>query len=137
MLGGGPEAGRLEEKVERLGMGTTVELAGLQRDVGPSYRAAECFVLASTEEGSSNAVLEAMASGVPVITSNTSSLPEVVGNAALLIDPESEEELRSAILKVTSAPTLQQSMSEKGLARATKFSWEQIARDTLKVYETC
>jgi glycosyltransferase involved in cell wall biosynthesis len=78
-----------------------------------------------------------MASGVPVITSNTSSLPEVVGNAALLIDPESEEELRSAILKVTSAPTLQQSMSEKGLARATKFSWEQIARDTLKVYETC
>ncbi len=81
--------------------------------------------------------LEAMASGVPVITSNTSSLPEVAGDAALLVDPQSEEELRSAILKVTSAPTLRQSMSEKGLEQARKFSWEQIARDTLKVYEEC
>jgi glycosyltransferase involved in cell wall biosynthesis len=61
----------------------------------------------------------------------------VVGDAALLVDPQSEEELSSAIIKVTSDPTLRQNMSEKGLDQAKIFSWEQIARDTLKVYETC
>ena len=101
------------------------------------YGGATCFIYPSLYEGFGMPPLEAMACGIPVITSNTSSLPEVVGDAALLVDPQSEEELRSAIIKVTSDPTLGQSMSEKGLNQARKFSWEQIARDTLKVYETC
>ncbi len=101
------------------------------------YCGATCFVYPSLYEGFGLPALEAMACGIPLITSNTSSLPEVAGDAALLIDPLSEEELRSAIIKVVSDPTLRQKMSEKGLDQAKQFSWEQVARDTLKVYETC
>ena len=101
------------------------------------YCGATCLVYPSLYEGFGLPALEAMASGIPVITSNTSSLPEVVGEAALLVDPQSEQELLSAITKVVSDPTLRQTMSDKGLDQAKKFSWEQIARDTLKGYETC
>ncbi len=72
-----------------------------------------------------------------LVRSRCTTITEVVGDAALLIDPQSEEELRSAITKVVSDPTLRQTLSEKGLDQARKFSWEQIARDTLTVYETC
>ena len=65
----------------------------------------------------------ALANGIPVITSNTSRLPEVVGDLALLVDPQSEEEFRSAITQVFSHSALRQTMSDKGLARAQKFSW--------------
>ena len=101
------------------------------------YSGATCFVYPSLYEGFGLPALEAMACGIPLITSNTSSLPEVAGDAALLVDPLSEEELRSAIIKVVSDPTLRQKMSGKGLDQAKQFSWEQVARDTLKVYETC
>ncbi len=101
------------------------------------YCGATCFIYPSLYEGFGMPPLEAMACGIPVITSNTSSLPEVAGDAALLIDPLSEEELSSAIIKVVSDPTLRQTLSDKGLDQARKFSWDQIARDTLKVYETC
>ena len=101
------------------------------------YCGATCLAYPSLYEGFGLPALEAMASGIPVITSNTSSLPEVVGDAALLVDPQSEQELLSAITKVVSDPTLRQTMSDKGLDQAKKFSWEQIARDTLRVYEEC
>ena len=101
------------------------------------YGGATCFVYPSLYEGFGLPALEAMACGIPLITSNTSSLPEVAGEAALFIDPLSEEELRSAIIKVVSDPTLRQKMSEQGLDQAKQFSWEQVARDTLQVYETC
>ena len=136
--GGGWMSSDIYQWILEMGAETSIHFLGYVIDDLPwLYCGAACFVYPSLYEGFGMPPLEAMASGVPVITSNTSSLPEVVGDAALLIDPESEEELRSAILKVASAPTLRQSMSEKGLARATKFSWEQIAKDTLKVYEEC
>ena len=72
-----------------------------------------------------------------MITSNTSLLPEVAGDAAILIDPLSEEELASAISQIVSDPALRQTMSNRGLVRAQVFSWEQIARDTLEVYKKC
>ena len=136
--GGGWLSSDIYQWILTMGAESSIQFLGyVPTDLDWLYCGAACFVYPSLYEGFGMPPLEAMASGVPVITSNTSSLPEVVGDAALLIDPLSEEELRSAIIKVVSDPTLRQSMSEKGLARARKFSWEQIARDTLKVYETC
>ena len=101
------------------------------------YCGATCFIYPSLYEGFGMPPLEAMACGTPVITSNTSSLPEVAGDAAILIDPQSEEELASAISQIVSDPALRQTMSNKGLDRAQVFSWEQIAKDTLEVYKKC
>jgi glycosyltransferase involved in cell wall biosynthesis len=136
--GGGWLSSDIYRWILKMGAESSIHFLGyVLHDLPWLYCGAACFVYPSLYEGFGMPPLEAMACGIPVITSNTSSLPEVVGDAALLVDPQSEEELRSAIIKVTSDPTLRQSMSEKGLDQAKIFSWEQIARDTLKVYETC
>ena len=94
-----------------------------------------CFVLPSLWEGFGIPVLEAMASGVPVITSNVSSLPEVVGKAGLLIDPYSVNQIEQAIRTITTDKTLRQKYSKLGLERAKKFSWKKCAKETLKVFQ--
>jgi glycosyltransferase involved in cell wall biosynthesis len=101
------------------------------------YCGATCFAYPSLYEGFGLPPLEAMASGIPVITSNTSSLPEVVGAAGLMVSPKNEEELQSAIIKVLSDAGLRREMSREGLRHSAKFSWENTARETLKVYEDC
>jgi glycosyltransferase involved in cell wall biosynthesis len=75
-----------------------------------------------------------MACGTPVVVSNVSSLPEVVGDAALLIDPNNEEELAVALHRLLSDDALHASLRDKGLARAHTFSWERAAEETLAVY---
>lgn len=99
------------------------------------YNAASLFVYPSFFEGFGLPVLEAMACGTPVITSNTSSLPEVAGDAAILIDPYNVEELSYAMYKVLTDNSLKEQMREKGLGQAAKFSWEKCARETLEVYK--
>jgi len=136
--GGGWLSSDIYQWIVEIGAESSIHFLGyVLNDLPWLYCGAACFVYPSLYEGFGMPPLEAMASGVPVITSNTSSLPEVVGDAALLVDPQSEKELRSAIVRVVSDPTLRQSLSEKGLDQARKFSWEQIAKDTLKVYEEC
>ncbi|HQX76878.1 MAG TPA: glycosyltransferase, partial [Thermoflexales bacterium] len=78
--------------------------------------------------------LEAMACGAPVICSNAASLPEVVGDAALLFDPRDVTALRPAIARVLSDPALARALREKGLAQAKKFSWQRAAQETFDVY---
>ena len=78
-------------------------------------------------------MLEAMACGVPVISSNSSSLPEVVGDAGLLVNPEDEREIAQAILKILNSPSLAQSLREKGLKRAKSFSWRDSAQKVLEI----
>ena len=99
------------------------------------YGLADAFVFPSLSEGFGLPPLEAMACGTPVITSNISSLPEVVGEAGILVDPYNVEEIAQAIRKVLTDNELRLSMSEKGMERAKLFTWENTARKTLVVYE--
>jgi glycosyltransferase involved in cell wall biosynthesis len=99
------------------------------------YNAAEFLVYPSWYEGFGMPLLEALQSGCPVIASRVSALPEVVGEAGLLIDPRDVVELSQAIFRMVTAPGLKERLREAGLARARQFSWEESARKTLKVFE--
>lgn len=100
------------------------------------YAKADVFVYPSHYEGFGLPVLEAMTLGTPVVTSNTSSLPEVAGDAALLINPNQPIQLAEAILKLISDSQLRQEFIKKGKERAKLFSWERTAKETLKAYRS-
>ena len=100
------------------------------------YSRADVFVYPSHYEGFGLPVLEAMTLGTPVVTSNTSSIPEVAGDAAILIDPNDYIQLAEAILKVVSDRQLRQELIKKGKERAKLFSWERTAKKTLNAYRT-
>jgi len=99
------------------------------------YNAAELFVFPSFYEGFGLPPLEAMACGTPVIASNRASLPEVIGDAGILVDPDDVEGMASAMLRVLNDERLQKELSEKGMERAKLFSWEKAAEETVAVYE--
>lgn len=99
------------------------------------YELADLFVFPSLSEGFGLPPLEAMACGTPVIASNSSSLPEVVGDAGLLVDPYNETDLSENMLKVLKDGVLKGEMRVKGLERAKRFSWKEAARQTLTIYE--
>ncbi|HKT79597.1 MAG TPA: glycosyltransferase family 1 protein [Vicinamibacterales bacterium] len=98
------------------------------------YRLARVFVFPSLYEGFGLPPLEAMASGTPVIVSNVSSLPEVVGDAALLVDPYDEGAIADAICRVLTDAELRCDLQRRGLRRAQQFSWEESARRVLGIY---
>lgn len=104
-------------------------------DLPRLYSAAELFVFPSLYEGFGLPALEAMACGAPVITSSSSSLPEIVGEAAILVDPYSIEQLAEAMYNVLTDQKLRARMRRDGLARAQLFSWEKTASHTLSIYE--
>ncbi len=103
-------------------------------EVALFYSKADVFVYPSHYEGFGLPVLEAMTLGAPVVTSHTSSLPEVAGDAALLIDPNDASHLAEAMLRVISDSQLRQELIEKGKNRSKLFSWEKTAQATLQVY---
>jgi len=105
------------------------------RDLPALYSGAICFVYPSYFEGFGLPVLEAMQCGVPVIAGNRTSLPEVVGDAGVLVDPFNELELADAIAQVVDNPDQRARLSVKGLKRAKDFDWITTARLTLQVYE--
>jgi glycosyltransferase involved in cell wall biosynthesis len=96
---------------------------------------AEVFAYPSLYEGFGLPPLEAMACGTPVIASNTSSLPEVIGDAGILVDPYNSKEIAQAMYRLISDEGLRQQMHQRGLNRAKMFSWEKTAQQTLKVFE--
>jgi glycosyltransferase involved in cell wall biosynthesis len=98
------------------------------------YRLARAFVFPSLYEGFGLPPLEAMASGTPVITSNTSSLPEVVGDAALLIDPLNADEIADAMARVLTDETLRAELVTRGFERVKQFSWDRSVRRTHEIY---
>jgi glycosyltransferase involved in cell wall biosynthesis len=116
--------------------GSDIKMLGFvdDRQLRSYYRAAKCVVYPSLYEGFGLPPLEAMACGAPVITSCTSSLPEVVGDAALLVNPLDVLQMSEAIAKVIFDPGLRRIMVEKGKERVQHFSWSRVARNTLAVY---
>jgi glycosyltransferase involved in cell wall biosynthesis len=98
------------------------------------YARASIFAFPSLDEGFGMPVLEAMAAGVPVIAGNRSALPEVCGEAALLVDPQNEEELASALLMLAKSETRRSELTARGLKRADRFSWKKAVAETLGVY---
>ena len=105
------------------------------RTLAVLYRLAAVFVFPSLYEGFGLPPLEAMASGTPVITSNVSSLPEVVGDAALLIDPYDPVAIEQAMRRVLSDAALRADLRERGLARVKEFSWDRSVRRIRQVYD--
>lgn len=99
------------------------------------YHLAEVFMYPSLRESFGIPPLEAMACGTPVITSNTSSLPEVVGDAALLIDPKNPADISNAIEIMTENEHFRKVYINRGIQRAGKFTWASTAQDTLKIYK--
>ncbi len=104
-------------------------------DLARYYSSAALLAYPSLYEGFGLPPLEAMACGCPVITSNTSSLPEVVGEAGIMVNPYDTDSLAKAIKQVLTDTKLRDDMVRKGLKQSKKFSWEKTARQTLKVYE--
>lgn len=106
-----------------------------KEDLVDMYNAAEIFVFPSLYEGFGIPPLEAMACGTPVVVSNTSSLPEVVGDAGRLIDPTDSKKLAAALEEILLDEGYRDELSRKGIARSKMFSWEKTGRETWKVYE--
>jgi glycosyltransferase involved in cell wall biosynthesis len=104
-------------------------------ELGAWYGRAAIFAFPSLDEGFGMPVLEAMAAGVPVITSNSSALPEVAGDAALLVNPTDTGALTDALRALTGNVDLQQEYAERGLARAQRFTWENAVVQTWHVYQ--
>lgn len=123
--------------VKTLGLENEVIFTGFvdKKELVSYYAGAECFVFPSFYEGFGLPPLEAMACGCPVVTSNSSSLPEVMGNAGLLVDPHNVDEIVAAITKVLTNGYLRNSLRRAGLERAKQFSWQKTAEATLRVYQ--
>lgn len=104
-------------------------------DLPALYRQAECFVYPSRYEGFGLPPLEAMSCGTPVVTTQTSSLPEIVGDAGFLVEPDDARKMAGAILAVLVNDDLAQDLRQRGLAQARRFSWQRTAQETLTVYQ--
>lgn len=116
----------IEDRVEFLGRVSDSDLVGL-------YNGATALTYPSLFEGFGLPIIEAFACGCPVITSNTSSMPEVAGNAGILVDPLSEKEITAAMLNIYQNDSLRDKLIQKGLDRATHFNWTEVAKQTLEV----
>jgi glycosyltransferase involved in cell wall biosynthesis len=105
-------------------------------DLAPFYSGALAFVYPSVYEGFGLPVLEAMQCGAPVVTSNTSSLPEVVGEAGIMVDPADADALCAAMYELYSDPCLREDLAHRSMERAGQFSWDKCVQETLQAYRT-
>ena len=122
--------------VDRLGLEGSVIFTGQirEQDKAPLYSAATVFAFPSLYEGFGMPVLEAMACGTPVLTSNRSALPEVAGDAGLLIDPYDISQIAEGLRQLVEDQSLREDLSRRGLERARRFTWRQVADQTVRVY---
>lgn len=125
----------LRLELERPGAGTIVRTGHVSdQDLDALYRGADAFAYLSLYEGFGLPLVEALARGVPSVASNTSSLPEVVGDAALLVDPEDVGEIADALARVLTDARVAEDLRWRGRERAARFTWDATARATLDAY---
>ncbi|MFQ5594915.1 MAG: glycosyltransferase family 4 protein [Anaerolineae bacterium] len=124
------------DTVDRLGIGDRVRFLGLVRDedLPALYNAAEVLAMPSLYEGFGLPVLEALSCGTPVVTSDVSSLPEVAGDAALLVSPHDVEGISQALQRALTEPELRAVLRERGLIQAKQFTWQGAAETVLGIY---
>jgi len=123
---------------ENLGLEKDIIRTGFidQEELPLFYNAAEIFVIPSFYEGFGLIGLEAMACGTPVVSSNKTSLPEVLGNAAIYFNPDNPEEIAEKIKLVSTNKKLYNELVEKGLKQIEKYSWERMGKETLEIYRS-
>lgn len=121
------EASPKRNSIDVLGYVSRVELDRL-------YRRARIFAFPSLDEGFGMPVLEAMAHGTPVVTSKSSAMPEVAGDAALLVDPHDTDAIATALNCLANDPSLRDDLGQRGVRRAREFSWESAVNKTWQVY---
>jgi glycosyltransferase involved in cell wall biosynthesis len=133
----GPNFPDYEEQIRQSGLEKHVRWIGYvdEADKPAVYRSAMCFAYPSRYEGFGLPPLEAMACGVPVVTSSAASLPEVVGEAAFAVDPDDERQMAGAIISLLIQDDFAAEMKQKGLQQAAEFSWEKTATETLLLYD--
>jgi glycosyltransferase involved in cell wall biosynthesis len=126
----------LRERVAELGLASSVAFPGYVSDAALAhlYRRARAFAFPTLHEGFGMPVLEAMAHGVPVLSSNVSSLPEVCGDAAVLVDPTDSDAIAAGLARLLDDSVLRARLAQVGPARAKEFTWERSAREHLAVY---
>jgi alpha-1,3-rhamnosyl/mannosyltransferase len=131
-----PRYPQARERAAQLGLRDRVRFLGpvAEEDLPALYSGCELFVFPSLYEGFGLPVLEAMACGAPVVCSNTSSLPEVAGDAALYFDPTDVEQMANTLVRALANRKLRQEMRARVLEQAACFSWEEAAKRTLEVY---
>ncbi len=129
---------KVRDEIKKAKINDRIHLLGYVPDdtLPDIYSAADVFVFPSVYEGFGLPPLEAMACGVPVVSSNVSSIPEIVGDAALLVNPHDPASIGAGILKVLQDPDFRRMLVERGLARAAGFTWEKTARQMLSVFES-
>jgi len=127
----------LMRMAEYLGISERISFVGAieEDDLAALYSGAKVFILPSLYEGFGLPALEAMACGTPVIVSNVSSLPEIVGNAAFFVNPYDAIDIYRALDMVLSNPALQQNLRQLGLEHVKKFSWDTAVKKTLDIFE--
>ena len=133
-----PRYPQVRDEVRRLRLDDRVVFLGdiPENDLPLIYSGAEVFLFPSLYEGFGLPVLEAMACGTPVVCSNCSSLPELVGDAAVTLDPQDRDGWLTALTEVLENEELHGELKAKGLARAARFSWQKAAHETMAVYRS-
>lgn len=133
----GWKSASLQQQIAASPFKKDIKLLGyVERAVLPTiYTGATAFVYPSHFEGFGLPVLEAMSCGTPVVVSNTSSLPEIIGTAGLAFSPNNLDQLIKSIHQILEDRILQQTLSKQSLLQATKFSWHKTAQETLKIFE--
>jgi len=141
LVGEGPERGHLTERAKTLGIADRVEILGYcdEAAMAAFYGSVDVLVVPSVpttgwEEQFGRVVVEAMAGGVPVVSSTCGSLPEVVGDAGLLVPPGDVEALHACLAKLAMEPATRHALAARGLGKARSYSWAEVARQQLALY---
>jgi glycosyltransferase involved in cell wall biosynthesis len=139
VIAGGPDnnAEEVYELVKKSKYSTDIQFIDFveQKDMNPLYAGAELFAFPSLSEGFGMPLIEAFASGTPVVTSNVASLPEVAAGAALTVDPTNAEALAEAMHRLLSDEALRESLIKKGLERCKEFTWDRAAEELSDLYK--